>query len=61
MQVARNYVKNFEMLRADNVGLFIHGDVGVGKSFMAGCIANALIDMGVNVQMTDFTAIADDL
>lgn len=61
MQVARNYVKNFEKMKMDGIGLFIYGDVGVGKSFMAGCIANALIDIGVNTQMTDFTAIVDDL
>jgi len=61
MQVARNYVANFEKMKADGVGLFIHGDVGVGKSFMAACIANALIDRNVNAQMTDFTAIIDAL
>lgn len=61
MNVARNYVKNFEMLHADGVGLFIHGDVGVGKSFMAACIANALIDKGENVMVTDFTTIINDL
>ncbi|MCM1316385.1 MAG: DnaA/Hda family protein [Alistipes senegalensis] len=61
MQIARNYVKNFEMLRADGVGLFIHGDVGAGKSFMAGCIANALIDVGVTAYMTDFTAISNEI
>ncbi|MDE5833957.1 MAG: ATP-binding protein, partial [Ruminococcus sp.] len=33
----------------------------VGKSFMAACIANALIDRGVTVQMTDFTTIIDGL
>ncbi|MDE6425138.1 MAG: ATP-binding protein [Ruminococcus sp.] len=61
MQVARNYVTNFERLKADGIGLLIHGDVGVGKSFMAACIANALIDKGENVMVTDFTTIIDDL
>ncbi len=61
MQVARNYVTNFEKMKADGVGLFIHGDVGVGKSFMAACIANALIDKGENVIVTDFTTIINDL
>ncbi|MDE6500720.1 MAG: ATP-binding protein [Ruminococcus sp.] len=61
MQVARNYVNNFEKMKNDGVGLFIYGDVGVGKSFMAACIANALIDKGVTVQMTDFTTIIDGL
>lgn len=61
MQVARNYVANFEKLRTDGIGLLIYGDVGVGKSFMAACIANALIDKGENVMVTDFTTIIDDL
>lgn len=61
MQVAKNYVKNFEKMEEDGVGLLIYGDVGVGKSFMAACIANALIDNGENVVMTDFTTIINDL
>ena len=61
MQIARNYVNNFEKLRADGVGLFIHGDVGVGKSFMAACIVNALIDNEKACLMTDFTTVIDDL
>lgn len=61
MQIARNYVGNFEKLRADGVGLFIHGDVGVGKSFMAACIVNALIDKEKACLMTDFTTVIDDL
>ncbi|MDE5619777.1 MAG: ATP-binding protein [Ruminococcus sp.] len=61
MQVVRNYVDNFEKMNADGIGLFIYGDVGVGKSFAAACIANALIDRGVNAQMTDFTTIINDM
>lgn len=61
MQIAHNYVNNFEKLRVDGVGLLIHGDVGVGKSFMAACIVNALIDKGVTTKMTDFTTVIDDL
>lgn len=61
MQVARNYVNNFEKMNEDGVGLFIYGDVGVGKSFMAACIANALIDQGINTNMTDFTTITNDM
>ncbi len=61
MQIARKYVDNFDRMYTDGVGLLIYGDVGVGKSFMAACIANALIDKGKNVYMTDFTTIIDDL
>lgn len=57
MQIARNYVTNFNKMFADGIGLLIHGNVGVGKSFMAACIANALIDNGKSCMLTDFTTI----
>ena len=35
----------------------LFGDVGTGKSFAAGCIANALLDRDVPVLMTNFPTI----
>ena len=37
------------------------GDVGTGKSFIAGCIANALLDKGVPVIMTNFARLLNKL
>ena len=37
------------------------GDVGTGKSFFAGCIANALLDRDVPVLMTNFPTILNRL
>ena len=37
------------------------GDVGTGKSFFAGCIANALLDQDVPVLMTSFPTILNQL
>ena len=37
------------------------GDVGTGKSFFAGCIANALLDQDVPVLMTNFPTILNRL
>ena len=42
-------------------GLLIWGDVGTGKSFFAGCIANALLEKGVPVLMTNFSRILNTL
>ena len=61
MPVARKYVQNWEQMKEKNIGLLIWGDVGCGKSFLAGAIANALIDQEVRVKMTNFTAILNDL
>ena len=45
MKLAHNYVSNWEEMKANASGLLIWGDVGTGKSFFAGCIANALLDI----------------
>ena len=39
------------------MGLLLWGGVGTGKSFFAGCIANALLAQGVPVLMTNFAKI----
>ena len=44
-----------------NTGLLLFGDVGTGKSFFAGCIANALLDRDVPVLMTNFPTILNRL
>ena len=43
----------------NNTGLLLFGDVGTGKSFFAGCIANALLDRDVPVLMTNFPTIPE--
>lgn len=54
---ARRYVDNFERMRADNIGILFTGGVGTGKTFYAGCIANALIDRGVLAVFTSLSRI----
>ena len=41
---ARGYVQNWDEFKKAGIGLIMFGDVGTGKSYAAGCIANALID-----------------
>lgn len=59
--VARNYVENFDRMRKDGKGLLLFGKTGTGKSFAAACIANALIDKGYPVLMTNFARIRGTL
>ena len=54
MDKARAYVENWKEAYKNNTGLLLFGDVGTGKSFFAGCIANALLDRDVPVLMTNF-------
>ena len=57
----RQYVENRKEAYKNNTGLLLFGDVGTGKSFFAGCIANALLDRDVPVLMTNFPTILNRL
>ena len=61
MTVALNYCKNFAEMYNNGCGLMFYGDVGVGKTFAAACVANRLIDKGKRVFMTDFSRIINTL
>ena len=58
---ARRYVDTWKERKENNDGLLLWGDVGTGKTFYAACIANALIDQGVSVLMTNFAKILNKL
>lgn len=59
--LAKRYVAKWNELYRENIGLLFHGDTGNGKTFIAACIANALIDRGVPVLMTSFSKIINQL
>ena len=61
LYMAQNYVDRFEDLKADGRGLLLWGQTGTGKTYFAGCIANALIDKGISVYMTNFSTIINQL
>ena len=61
IKIAKNYVKHFEDMKKDNIGLLLYGNVGTGKSYTAACIANALIDKGYRVLMANLPSIANEL
>ena len=58
---AHEYVSHWEEMKANSLGLLLWGDVGTGKSFFAGCIANALLDKGIPILMTNFSRILNTL
>ena len=61
MELAHFYVEHWETMREENIGYLLWGRVGTGKSYFAGCIANALMEQEVPVRMTNFSAILNDL
>ena len=61
MKHARFYVEYWPTMQAENIGYLLWGGVGTGKSYFAGCIANALMEQEVSVRMTNFAMILNDL
>jgi len=59
--VAKKYVENFDTMRADGKGLLLYGTVGTGKTFIAACIANALIDKGFPCLVTNFARLINTI
>lgn len=61
IQKAHDYVEHWEEMKEKSLGLLLWGDVGTGKSFFAGCIANAFLEQGIPVLMTNFSRILNTL
>ena len=61
VQACKRYAEDFRDNQRRGMGLLLYGTVGTGKTFLAACIANAILDQGYRVRMTNFTTIADEL
>ena len=57
----RKFVDNFPTFQKEGKGLLLFGTVGTGKTFLAACVANALIDMGIPCLVTNFARIANEV
>lgn len=57
----KRYCDNFAEFKSEGKGLLFYGDVGTGKTYFAACIANALIDKGYNVLMTNFATLTNKI
>lgn len=57
----KKYVDNFEEMKKQGKGLLLYGSVGTGKTYSACEVANALIDKGYPVLVTNFARIINSL
>lgn len=55
----KRYCDNFEKFKADGKGLILYGGVETGKTFIACCVANELIEKGYRVLATNFSRIVN--
>lgn len=57
----KRYVENFAELKKQGKGLLLYGSVGRGKTYSACEVANALIDKGYSVLVTNFSRVLNTL
>lgn len=57
----QNYVNNFTEFKSKGKGLLLYGACGRGKTYAACEVANALLDEGYSVKVTNFARIANEL
>lgn len=59
--IAKHYVQHFDVMYRRGKGLLFLGNAGTGKSFIAACIVNELLDRGYKCLMTNFPRIINEL
>lgn len=60
-RIAKNYCNNFDKMLDDGKGLLLYGEVGTGKTFIAACIANTLINWGYKCLVTNFARLVNTI
>ena len=60
-EIAQKYVQNFKKFRQEGKGLMLYGGTGTGKTFIAACITNTLLDRGYKCLMTNFPRVINTI
>ena len=58
---AKAYVDVFDKMYSTDTGLLMYGGLGSGKTYLAACIANALLESGKRVMMTNLTSLISNV
>ena len=61
IRIAEEYVTNWQKMKQYRMGFLFWRPVGTGKSYLAACIANAILEQEVTVKITNFSTILNDL
>lgn len=59
--ISLRYVEHFDTMYRKGKGLIYFGNAGTGKSYLAACVVNALLDKGYKCLMTNFPRIINEL
>lgn len=59
--IAKRYCDNFDKMLHEGKGLLLFGEVGTGKTFIAACIANTLIEWGYKCLVTNFARLVNTI
>ena len=57
----KRYADHWEEMQANGTGLLLFGGVGTGKSYAAGCLANAILDQGHSVRFLGLSDVVNRL
>ncbi len=55
----KQYADKWDEVSRENIGLLLFGNVGTGKTYAAGCIANVLLDKMIPVRMIGFSDVVN--
>lgn len=57
IEVCKNYFRNFNENYKENIGMFLNGGVGIGKTYAVSSLANELMDNGTGVICTSINSL----
>ncbi len=55
----KQYADKWDEVSRENIGLLLFGNVGTGKTYAAGCVANVLLDQMISVCMIGFSDVVN--